>query len=192
MSIFLSYLKQHNTVMSLLDDLDLVVTRSSDAVAQCFLVGNKLLLCGNGGSASDCQHIAAEFTGRFLADRRPLGALALTTDTSALTSIGNDYSFADIFVRQVVGLGRKGDCLIGISTSGNSENVLRAVEAARELGMLTIGLLGSGGGKLMSMCDIAVVVPSTITARIQEAHILIGHSICGAVETVLGLNKLSD
>lgn len=187
MSTFLSNLKQHNAVMLLLSDLEPEVTKASEAVARCFSTGNKLMLCGNGGSAADCQHIAAEFTGRFLADRRPLAALALTTDTSALTCIGNDYSFADVFVRQVVGLGREGDCLMGISTSGNSENVVRAFEAARKIGVVTIGLLGNGGGKLLSMSDIALVVPSAVTARIQESHILIGHSICGAVESALGL-----
>ncbi len=187
MSIFLSNLEQHNAVMLLLGGLDPVVTRASEAVARSLSAGNKLMLCGNGGSAADCQHIAAEFTGRFLADRRPLAALALTTDTSALTCIGNDYSFADVFVRQVVGLGREGDCLIGISTSGNSENVVRAFEAAKKIGVVTIGLLGNGGGKLLPMCDIPLVVPSAVTARIQESHILIAHSICGAVENALGL-----
>ena len=145
------------------------------------------MLCGNGGSAADSQHLAAEFTGRFSKDRPPIAAVALSTDTSALTCIGNDYSFNDIFARQVQALGKAGDCLIAISTSGNSANVLAAVAAAKSLGISTIGLLGRDGGKLKSQCDISIVVPSQVTARIQEAHILIGHSLCGAVELKLGL-----
>jgi D-sedoheptulose 7-phosphate isomerase len=145
------------------------------------------MLCGNGGSAADSQHIAAEFTGRFIKDRRPLAAMALSTDSSALTCIGNDYSFDDVFSRQVLGLGREGDCLLGISTSGNSGNVIRAVEAAHTLGMRTIGLLGRDGGRLGSLCTLSIIVPSAVTARIQEAHILIGHTLCGLAEETLGL-----
>jgi len=145
------------------------------------------MLCGNGGSAADSQHLAAEFTGRFILDRKPLAALALSTDSSALTCIGNDYSFEEVFSRQVFGLGQNGDCLIGISTSGNSKNVIRAVQSANELGMHTIGLLGRDGGELASLCEISIIVPSKVTARIQEAHILIGHTICGAVEQTLGV-----
>ena len=145
------------------------------------------MLCGNGGSAADSQHLAAEFTGRFIKDRPPIAAVALSTDTSALTCIANDYSFNEIFARQVQDLGKAGDCLIAISTSGNSGNVLAAVAAAKSLGISTIGLLGRDGGKLKAQCDIAIVVPSQVTARIQEAHILIGHSLCGAVELKLGL-----
>lgn len=144
------------------------------------------MFCGNGGSAADSQHLAAEFTGRFLEDRRPLAAFSLTTDSSALTCIANDYDFRSVFVRQIVALGRPGDCLVGISTSGNSENVIAAFEAARALGIVTIGLLGRDGGKLAGLSDIAVVVDSNVTARIQEAHILIGHTLCGAVEKELG------
>lgn len=149
--------------------------------------GHKLMFCGNGGSASDSQHMAAEFTGRFVKDRRPLAALALTTDTSALTSIANDYSFDEVFSRQVVALGKPGDCLIAISTSGNSKNVIRAAQAARAADVRTIGFLGRDGGNLLSLCDVAIVVPSTTTARIQEAHNFIGHTLCGLVEQALGL-----
>jgi D-sedoheptulose 7-phosphate isomerase len=149
--------------------------------------GGKLLLCGNGGSAADCQHIAAEFTGRFIKDRPPISAVSLTTDTSALTCIGNDYSFNEIFSRQVLALGRSGDVLLAISTSGNSQNVLTAVEAAHALGIQSIGLLGHDGGKALHMCTHSIVVPSDVTARIQEAHILIGHTICGMVEKEMGL-----
>jgi D-sedoheptulose 7-phosphate isomerase len=149
--------------------------------------GQKLIFCGNGGSAADSQHLAAEFTGRFTAERKPLAALALTTDSSALTCIGNDYSFDDVFSRQLAALGKSGDTLVAISTSGNSANVVKAVQVAKEMGIYTIGMLGKDGGKLSAMCNLNLLVPSTNTARIQEAHILIGHILCGAVERRLGL-----
>jgi D-sedoheptulose 7-phosphate isomerase len=186
-SLFARNLSQHIELMSRLDALDGAVMQAATTVADTLRAGGKLMLCGNGGSAADSQHIAAEFTGRFIKDRKPLAAIALSTDTSALTCISNDYSFADVFARQLVALARAGDCLIGISTSGNSANVIRAVEAARELGVRSIGLLGRDGGKLAALCDEAIIVPSDITARIQEAHILIGHTICGAAEQQLGL-----
>ena len=143
-----------------------------------FQNGGKLLLMGNGGSASDAQHIAAEFIGRYKKERRPVAAIALTTDTSILTCVGNDYGFDSVFSRQVEGLAKKEDVIIAISTSGNSENVIRGVEKAREIGTQTIGLLGNQGGKLKDKVDLAIVVPSSNTARIQEAHITIGHIIC--------------
>jgi D-sedoheptulose 7-phosphate isomerase len=146
------------------------------------------MLCGNGGSAADSQHIAAEFSGRFVKDRRPLAALALSTDSSVLTCIANDYSFDHVFARQVSGLGRPGDCLLAISTSGNSSNVIRAVEAARETSIRTIGLLGREGGTLRGLCERSIVVASQTTARIQEAHIFIGHTLCALVERRLGLS----
>jgi D-sedoheptulose 7-phosphate isomerase len=148
--------------------------------------GGKLMFCGNGGSAADSQHLAAELTGRFVNDRRPLAAIALSTDGSALTCIANDYAFEQVFERQVRGLGRAGDVLVAISTSGNSANVLRAAQAARELGLSVVGLLGRDGGQLKPLCDVAVVVPSDTTARIQEAHIFIGHALCALVEQTLG------
>ena len=144
--------------------------------------GGTVLLCGNGGSAADAQHIAAELTGRFVSDRRALPAIALTTDTSALTAIANDYGYDQIFARQVRALGRPGDLLVAISTSGRSPSVLRAVEAAREGGLRTIGLTGGDGGELAGLADQAVVVPATSTARIQEAHITIGHIACEVME----------
>ena len=180
-------LQEHLDLFGRLAALDAPVMQAADAIAACLARGGKLMICGNGGSAADSQHIAAEFTGRFIDDRRPLAAIALNTDTSALTCIGNDYSFGEVFARQVAGLGRAEDCLLGISTSGNSANVIRAVEEARRLGMRTVGLLGRDGGRLASLCDDAIVVPSLVTARIQEAHILIGHTLCGAVEQQLGL-----
>ena len=184
---FLTNLNQHLALFQQLNGLDACISQAIDACVQSLQKGGKLMLCGNGGSAADSQHLAAEFTGRFIKDRPPIAAVALSTDTSALTCIGNDYSFNDIFSRQVQALGKAGDCLIAISTSGNSGNVLAAVAAAQSLGISTIGLLGRDGGKLKAQCDVAIVVPSQVTARIQEAHILIGHSLCGAVELKLGL-----
>jgi D-sedoheptulose 7-phosphate isomerase len=144
--------------------------------------GGKLLLCGNGGSAADAQHLATECMVRLQEERCPLPALALTTDTSLLTAAGNDHGFETIFARQVAGLGRVGDVLLVISTSGNSRNVVCAVEAARCRGLRTLALLGKDGGVVRQMVDIALVVPSASTQRIQEAHITIGHILCGALE----------
>lgn len=138
--------------------------------------------CGNGGSAADSQHLAAELMGRFKRERAAIASIALTTDTSAMTAIGNDYSYADIFKRQVQGLVRRGDVLIGISTSGNSENVLLAVREAKARGATTVGLLGRDGGRLKNECDYHIVVPSADTARIQENHIMVGHILCDLIE----------
>ncbi|MGH8179530.1 MAG: D-sedoheptulose-7-phosphate isomerase [Steroidobacteraceae bacterium] len=182
-----SGLDEHADVFRRLPTLGPVIEQAGGLIATTLSQGGKLMLCGNGGSASDSQHIAAELTGRFLKDRRPLAAVALTTDTSALTSIANDYSFDEVFSRQVMGLGGKGDCLLAISTSGNSRNVLRAVEVARAAGIRVIGLLGRDGGALRALCDVAIVVPSTTTARIQEAHTFIGHTLCAMVEEALGV-----
>jgi D-sedoheptulose 7-phosphate isomerase len=144
--------------------------------------GGKLLICGNGGSAADAQHLATECMVRLEAERVPLPAIALTTDTSLLTAAGNDYGFETIFARQVAGLGRPGDVLLAISTSGNSPNVVRAVEEAHRRGLHTLGLLGKDGGRLKDMVHMALVVPSSSTQRIQEVHITIGHIVCGALE----------
>ncbi|KGF48322.1 phosphoheptose isomerase [Veillonella montpellierensis DNF00314] len=164
------------------DDYLSIISEIGERCKQAVADGYKILLCGNGGSAADAQHLAAELIGRFVKERRSLAAVALTTDTSILTSIANDYSYDTVFERQVEGLGRAGDVLIGISTSGNSENVLRAMKKARDIGMHTIGLTGEDGGKLKSICDLTLTVPSRITARIQEMHILAGHIICELVE----------
>lgn len=182
-----SGLEEHMDVFRRLLSLAPAIEQAAGLMTATLLQGGKLMFCGNGGSAADSQHLAAELTGRFLKDRRPLAAVALSTDTSALTSIGNDYGFDDVFSRQVTGLGRKGDSLIAISTSGNSRNVLRAAEASRAAGIRVIGLLGREGGALRGLCDIALVVPSSTTARIQEAHIFIGHTLCAMVEEALGL-----
>lgn len=187
MSLFLSNLEEHKSLFNKLHLLDSEIQSAINVCTFAIQQNCKLMFCGNGGSAADSQHLAAEFTGRFIKDRKPLPGLALSTDSSALTCIGNDYSFNDVFIRQIQALGRRGDCLIGISTSGNSENVVRAFVAAKELGIMTIGLLGRDGGKLVSLADVAIIVPSDVTARIQEAHILIGHAICGGVEQALGL-----
>jgi len=143
---------------------------------------NKLILAGNGGSASDAQHISAELVGRYNFDRPSLPALALTTDTSALTAIGNDYGYDKIFSRQLEGMGQKGDIFIGISTSGNSLNIIEAFITAKEKGITTIALTGRDGGEMAKMADIALVVPSNSTPRIQESHILIGHILCDLIE----------
>lgn len=187
MSLFLTNIAEHNAVLAKLCDLNEVIESVSLVAAKTLKFGGKLLFCGNGGSAADSQHLAAELTGRFINDRRPLAAIALSTDSSALTCISNDYDFKEVFARQVIGLGRKEDLLIGISTSGNSDNIIRAVEEANKLGMYTVGLLGRDGGKLREICNYSIVVPSQVTARIQECHILIGHTFCGLIEKELGL-----
>jgi D-sedoheptulose 7-phosphate isomerase len=157
--------------------------RAVDMIAGAVTSGYKLVLFGNGGSAADAQHIAAEFVGRMLRDRRPLAAVALTTDTSALTAIANDYGYDEIFARQVLALARLGDVAIALSTSGQSPSVLRAVSACRSLGVRTIGLTGGNGGALAGMVDVSLrVSASTLSPRIQETHILAGHVLCELVE----------
>lgn len=186
-SLFLYNLQEHNHLFLEIAKLDDQISNAIHLIVDAFSSSKKLMICGNGGSAADSQHIAAEFTGRFIRDRRPLPAIALSTDTSALTCIANDYSYAEVFSRQVVALGHENDCILGISTSGNSENILRAMAEAKKIGMKTIGLIGGDGGLLAPICDCSIVVPSNVTARIQEAHILIGHTLCGAVEQKMGL-----
>lgn len=154
-------------------------------VATCFASGHKLLIFGNGGSAADAQHIAAEFVNRFTVERRPLPAVALSTDTSILTSISNDYSFDEVFSKQIRALGVRDDIALGISTSGNSKNVLIAMEAGRQMGLYTIGLSGCGGGKLGDNCDLSLAVDSDETPRIQETHITVGHIVCDLVDRIL-------
>jgi D-sedoheptulose 7-phosphate isomerase len=166
------------------------VLAAAQTIARSLAEGGKVLLCGNGGSAADCQHIAAEFVGRMgNPDRPALPAFALTTDTSCLTAIGNDHGFEDVFQRQVEVVGRSGDVLVAISTSGNSANLVRAVTVARERGITTIGLLGCGGGALVSLVHLAIVVPSESTQRIQEGHITLGHIICDLVQRMLSPAK---
>ena len=176
-------LEQHREVLERLTALCAPqIEAAASMMIETLQGGGKILLCGNGGSAADAQHIAAELTGRFVRERRALPAIALSTDTSALTAIGNDYGFERIFARQVEALAGEGDLLVGISTSGNSANVLRALEQADALGCLTLGLSGRDGGAMNELCDLNLVVPGDVTARIQEMHILIGHILCELVE----------
>lgn len=158
------------------------------AIAECLRGGGKIMACGNGGSAADAQHFAAELIGRFEREREELAAIALTTDSSILTAVGNDYSYDDIFSKQVRGLGKKNDILLGISTSGNSKNVVKAIEAAKKIGMKIIAFTGNGGGKIAALLDkedIHLSVPSTRTARIQETHLVLLHALCDGVDHVL-------
>lgn len=164
-----------------IEEMDHLLAQADD-MAERLQRGCRVLVCGNGGSAADAQHFAAELSGRYVKERRALAGIALTTDTSALTAIGNDYGFDHIFSRQVEALGRPGDLLIGISTSGNSPNVILAVAAAKQLGVRTLGLLGHEGGKLRTLVDDALVVPCPVTARIQEVHQMIYHFWCEAIE----------
>lgn len=164
------------------------VARGILAMVDCLKSGGKIMACGNGGSAADAQHFAAELIGRFERERQELAAIALTTDSSILTAVGNDYSYDDVFSKQVRGLGKKGDILIGISTSGNSKNVVKAIEVAKKLGMKVIALTGNGGGKIANLLDkedIHLCAPSTRTARIQETHLVLLHALCDGVDHIL-------
>jgi len=172
------------------ENIDLI-QKTADILASCITSGHKILLFGNGGSAADAQHIAAEFVNRFQIERPPLAALALTTDTSIITSIGNDYHFDDIFFKQILALGRKDDIAIGISTSGNSKNVIKAVHAAKNIGIFTIGLTGRGG-ELAECADHVFSVKSDATARVQEAHAILGHILCDLVDRILFPEKFSE
>ena len=179
---FLSHLETINTVINTMEEK---LEAASALAVETLKNGNKILLCGNGGSAADAQHIAAELTGRYKTERRGLPGIALTTDTSALTAIGNDYGYDRVFDRQVQALANKGDLLIGISTSGNSKNIINALKVAREMGCKTLGLSGRDGGAMNELCDINLVVPSDNTPRIQEMHILFGHTICQIIDNEL-------
>jgi D-sedoheptulose 7-phosphate isomerase len=158
-------------------------------VTRALAGGRKLLACGNGGSAAEAEHLVAELVGRFDKERRPLAAIALNTGTSSLTAVGNDYGYREVFARQVQALAVRGDVLLLISTSGNSENILTAAKRARRLGVVTIGLTGRGGGKLAPLVDLAICVPSRDTPRIQELHLLIDHALCQLVERLLKLER---
>lgn len=162
-------------------------TESLQILERCVRGGGKLLLFGNGGSAADAQHIASELIIRYKTDRSAISAIALTTDSSALTACGNDMGFEALFERQIEGLGRQGDVAVGISTSGNSANVLRGLRQARAMGLKTVGLTGGTGGQMPGLCDVLIAVASSVTARIQEMHIMIGHMLCKGLEQRLGL-----
>ncbi len=173
------------TAKKTLDELQSHIYTACIISSECLKNGKKILIFGNGGSAADAQHISAELTGRYKTERRGLASIALTTDTSALTAIGNDFGYERVFERQVEALANEGDLLIGISTSGNSENVLRALNLGREMGCKTIGLSGRDGGKMSEVCDLNIVIPSNDTPRIQEMHIMVGHIICQSIDDML-------
>jgi D-sedoheptulose 7-phosphate isomerase len=185
--LFDSQLSAHNRTFAALAVVRPHLLAAAEAATEAVRNGNKIVFCGNGGSAADAQHLAAELVGRLVRDRRALPGLALSTDSSALTCIGNDFGFDEVFARQVEGLGRSGDVLVAISTSGNSPNVIRAVEVAKPMGITTVGLLGRNGGKLAPLVDLPIVVPAEETARIQEAHIFLGHVLCALIEQGLGI-----
>ena len=176
-------LKEHQAlVQKVIDLLGGDIKKGCELIVAAITNGHKVLLAGNGGSAADAQHIAAELSGRFVKERKALPGIALTVDTSALTAIANDYGYNHVFSRQVEALAQPGDLFIGISTSGNSQGILNAFEAAKKMGCKTLGLSGRDGGKMNGICDLNIVVPSDVTARIQEMHILIGHILCKAVD----------
>ncbi len=175
------------TKQKILKNRDIIKTIQtvSEEMVGVFKQGGKILFCGNGGSAADAQHLAAELSGRFYYDRPPLFAEALHVNTSYLTAVANDYSYEDVFSRLMKAKGKKGDMLIGISTSGNSGNIIKALKVSNEIGIITVGMTGESGGKMRNMCDYLINVPSDDTPRIQEAHILIGHILCEIVESTL-------
>jgi D-sedoheptulose 7-phosphate isomerase len=181
-SVFQHAIDEHVAVIRAMSSQGPVLERIAAEMARAILNGNKVLWCGNGGSAADSQHLAAELMGRFRRERRALPSIALTTDTSALTAIGNDYGYEKVFERQVEALCVQGDVLVGISTSGNSRNVCAALQAARSIGAFTAALTGEGGGAMARFADVTLQVPSRDTARIQEGHILCGHMLCDWVE----------
>jgi len=179
------FIKEHQDAVSSIGSLSSDIEKISSLMVKQLSNGKKILICGNGGSAADAQHFAAELTGRYKKDRKGLPGIALTTDTSALTAISNDYGFDKVFSKQVEALGQKGDILVLITTSGNSPNLLEAAKKAKEMGITTIALLGKGGGKLKDSCDHSLVIASDNTPRIQEMHILIIHMLCETIENEL-------
>lgn len=181
---FFSVIDEHSAVISKLKLDTATIEQACELIVSTLGSGNKLMLCGNGGSAADSQHIAAEFVVRYSKERRALPAIALTTDTSILTAHSNDYDFSTVFSRQIEALGREGDCLIAISTSGNSANIIEAAKVAKLQGIKVIGMTGEDGGSLKDLVDINVAAPTTVTARVQEVHILAAHWWCESVDTV--------
>lgn len=172
-------------ILKLADELVEPIIDAAEIITEALRRGNKLLLFGNGGSAADSQHIAAEFVNRFMIERPPLPAIALTTDSSVITSIGNDYGFSEIFVKQIKALGNRGDVAIAISTSGASQNILKGVRAAKRMDIVTVGLTSVKGKKLIDLVDLPLVIPSEYTPRIQEAHIVVGHILCDMTDMML-------
>ena len=183
------HILEHQVVLESIIELNESVENVADLLIKCLENNGTIFWCGNGGSASDSQHLAGELVGRFVGDRKPLKSIALTADSAVTTCIVNDYGYEHIFSRQIEALGVEGDVLVGISTSGNSENVIRAFEVAKQRGISTIGLLGKGGGKGSELVNHSIIVPSKSTARVQEMHILIGHILCDLIEEGLSLKK---
>ena len=184
-----NHILEHRSVLDSIMQLEESIEKVANLFISCLEKGGTIFWCGNGGSASDSQHLAGELVGRFVGDRRPLKSIALTADSAVMTCIVNDYGYEHIFSRQIEALGRKGDVLVGISTSGNSKNVLNAFEVAKNKGVRTIGLLGKGGGMAKSFVQESIIVSSNSTARIQEMHIIIGHILCDLIEVGLNLKK---
>ena len=191
MKTFISELAEHKAMIERLADCSEAIEAGGELLVETLRQGGKILLCGNGGSAADCQHIAAELVVQYQKERKALAAIALTTDSSILTAHSNDFGFDTLYSRQIEAIGNEKDCLIAISTSGKSKNILNAVDAARLKGMVVIGLTGSEGGSLRNLATHPVMVPSNVTARIQEAHILIGHWWCGVIEEALSAGNYS-
>ena len=180
---YLSLIEEHERAIAALKTECLTdISRFAEACREAIAGGHTVYLMGNGGSACDCQHFAAELVGRFQKERRAMASVALTTDTSILTALANDYGFEAVFVRQVEALVQAGDVVVGITTSGNSPNILKALAKARELGAVTVGLTGRTGGKMKELCDICIRIPADVTARIQEAHLLVEHMVCQRLE----------
>ena len=167
------------------DDIMVDIIKVAELIVEAFNNGNKLLFCGNGGSAADAQHLAAEFSGRYYLNRPPLHAEALHTDTSFMTAVSNDFSFDEVYARLIQGIGKQGDILIGMSTSGNSKNIIKALEEAKKKNIITIGLTGKVKGNMIPYCDYLINIPSDDTPRIQECHLMLGHAICEMVEKEL-------
>lgn len=182
----------HMVTQRFIQNNDTRIISLSEKIAAAFLRDRKLIICGNGGSAADAQHMAAEFVNRFQLERPPLPAIALTTDTSVITSIGNDYAFEEIFSKQIKALGMEGDILLAISTSGNSKNLVTAVQTAEKQGLFTAALLGNNGGNLLDLVDMALVAEGDVTARTQEAHLLAEHMICHLVDYILFQKHLEE
>ena len=183
------HILEHSSVLESIMQLNESIEKVANIFISCLENGGTIFWCGNGGSASDSQHLAGELVGRFVDERKPLKSIALTADSAVMTCIVNDYGYEHIFSRQIEALGSKGDVLVGITTSGNSKNVLNALKVSKSKGMIAVGLLGKGGGEATSLANQSIIVSSNVTARIQEMHILIGHILCDLIEEGLNLKK---
>ncbi|XOJ89819.1 D-sedoheptulose 7-phosphate isomerase [Methylophilaceae bacterium Uisw_097] len=184
-----NHIQEHSAVLDSIVQLEESITKVANIFINCLKKGGTIFWCGNGGSASDSQHLAGELVGRFVDERKPLKSIALTADSAVITCIVNDYGYEHIFSRQIEALGSKGDVLVGITTSGNSKNVLNAFEVAKNKGVRTIGLLGKGGGLAKDLVDESIIISSNSTARVQEMHILVGHILCDLIEEGLNLKR---